>query len=95
MSPEKVVAIRFILISSENPDNIIDSVHLQADVDCLTAERVVYAYSQETKNLTKDITNNDDSTNTQRNHVRYELVKFDTCLTQDSVNYETVDSNTC
>ena len=99
LSPDKVVAVRLMLISSENFDNILDSIHSQADVDHLIAERIAYAKSQETENMTKEI-HYDDSTNLQNyvNYVNYELidpvkdekdlsnrdlVEKDTCLMQD------------
>ena len=54
MSQEKEMAIGFLFIDSENPDNILDSIHSQADVDHLIAERIEYAKSQKAKKLTKD-----------------------------------------
>ena len=53
----------------------------------------MHVKSQKTKILTKDIHNNDNSTNSQNNHVSEEMI--DTCSTQDSANYETVDSRFC
>ena len=50
MSQEKEIVIGFMLIDSENPDNILHSIHSQADVDCLIAERIEYAKSQKAKN---------------------------------------------
>ena len=38
MGQEKEMAIGFMLIDYENPDNILDSIHSQADVDHLIAE---------------------------------------------------------
>ena len=69
MNPDEVVAIRFILACSENFDEMLDNIHSPADVDHLIAERILHVKSQKTKNLTKDIHNNDDSTNSQNNHV--------------------------
>ena len=100
LSPDKVVAIRLMLTSSENFDNILDNIHSQADVDCLIPERIVYAKSQEAENRTREI-HYDDSTNSQNNvnYVTYEpidsfkdekdlsnrdLVEKDTCFMQDS-----------
>ena len=34
------MAIGFMLVYSENPDKILDSIHSLADVDCLIAERI-------------------------------------------------------
>ena len=42
---------------------MLDRIHSLADVDHLIAERIAYVKSQKTTNLTKDIHNNDDSTN--------------------------------
>ena len=53
-SQEKELAIRFMLVFSENPDKILDSIHSPADVDCLIAERVDYSKCQEPESLTKD-----------------------------------------
>ena len=41
-----------MLITPENFDNMIDSIHSQADVDHLIEERTAYTKSQEAKNLT-------------------------------------------
>ena len=46
MSQEKEMAIRFMLVFSENPDKILDNIHSPADVDHLIAERIEYAKSQ-------------------------------------------------
>ena len=89
-----------MLTSSETFDNILDSIHSQADVDHLIAERIVYAKGLEAENMTKQI-HFDDSTNSPNNvnYVTYELidsvkdekdlsnrelVEKDTCLMQDS-----------
>ena len=102
LSPNKVVAIRLMLISSENFYNILDSTHSQADVDHLIAERIAYAKSQEAENMTKEI-HCDGSINSQ-NDVNYinqaigELIdsvkdERDTCLTQDSQeDFDFIDS---
>ena len=50
MGPDKEMAIGFMLIDSENPDNIPDSIFSQADVDHLIAERIEYAKSQMAEN---------------------------------------------
>ena len=79
------MAIRLLLTSSENSDNILDSIHSPADVAHLIAKRTAYTKSQQAENLTKDI-HHDDSTNSQCNvnYVNSELIDFETCLTQDS-----------
>ena len=92
MNPGKVVAITFILAYSEKFDDMLDRICSLADMDHLIAERIAYAKSQKTKNLTKDIHNNDDSTNSQSNHVRYEMIN--TCSTHDSANSETIEFDT-
>ena len=81
MTPEEAVAIRFMLMTSEN-------THKEMDSTCLMAARVEYAISQETKNLTKDIHNNISNIISQKyvNPVNYEPINFDTGLTQDSVH---------
>ena len=53
MSKEKEIAIALMLVDSENLDHIVDSIHSQADVDHLIAERVEYASSQKAEKLTK------------------------------------------
>ena len=93
MNPDKVMAITFILANSENFADMIDRIHSLADVDHLIDERIAYVKSQKTKSLTKEIHNNDDSTNSQNNHASYEMINA--YSTQDSANYETIDSNTC
>ena len=93
LSPVKVMALRLILTSSKNFDDMLDRICSPADVDHLIAERTAYVKSQKTKNLKNDIHNNDDSTNLQNNHVSYGMIN--TCPTQDSANYEAVDSDTC
>ena len=42
MSQEKEMAIGFMLAFSENPDKILDSIHSQADVECLIAKRIEF-----------------------------------------------------
>ena len=39
MSQEKEMAIGFMLAFSGNPDKILDSIHSQADVECLIAKK--------------------------------------------------------
>ena len=51
---EKEMVIGFILIDSEYPENILDSICSQADVDCLITERIEYAKSQKAEKLTKN-----------------------------------------
>ena len=43
MSPEKEMAIGFIITFSENPDKILDSIHSPVDVDHLISKRIEYA----------------------------------------------------
>ena len=52
MSKEKEIAIALMLVDSQNLDHIVDSIHLQADVDHLIAERVEYAKSQKAEKMT-------------------------------------------
>ena len=82
---EKEMAIGFMLIDSENPDNILDSIHSQADVDHLIAERIEYAKSQKAKELTKDPHDNISNTSSQSNvnPGNYEPINLDTGLMQD------------
>ena len=42
MGQEKQMTIGFMLIESENPDIILDSIYSKADVDHLIAERIEY-----------------------------------------------------
>ena len=81
MTPEEAVAIRFMLITSDNTDKEMDSA-------CLMAARVEYAISQKTKNLTKDIYENIGNTSLQNyvNPVNYEPINLDTGLTKVSVH---------
>ena len=39
MDQEKEMGIGFMLIDSENPDNTLDGIHSQADVDHLIVEK--------------------------------------------------------
>ena len=87
MSQENEMAIGFMLVFSENPDKILDSIHSQADVDHLIAERIECGISQKTEKLTKDPNDNIGNTSLQNyvNPVNYEPINLDTGLTQDSV----------
>ena len=55
ISKEKEIAVALVLVDSENLDHIVDSIHSQADVDCLIAEIIEYVRSQKTEKLTKDL----------------------------------------
>ena len=91
LGPDKVVAIRFILASSINFEDMFDSIHSPENVDHLIAERIEYVKNQEVENLADK---NSSSTDSQIhvnyiNHVIDELIdsvkdEKDTCLTQDS-----------
>ena len=48
-SKEKEIAVTLMLVDSENLDHIVDSIHSQADVHCLIAERIECAKSQKDK----------------------------------------------
>ena len=50
MSKEKEIAIALTLVDPENLDHILDSIHSQADVDHLIAERIEYVKNQEVEN---------------------------------------------
>ena len=93
MSWDKQIPLKLILANSKNFDDMFNSIHSPVDVDHLIAEKIAYANSQKTKNLIKDIHNNDDGTNSQNKHASYEMTNI--CSTHDSASYETVDSNTC
>ena len=54
LSPDKVVAIRFILASSIYFDDMIDSIHSPEHVDHLIAGRIAYVKSQVFGNLAED-----------------------------------------
>ena len=91
MSPEKEIAIGFMITFSENPDKILDSICSPADVDHLISKRIEYAKTQKAENLTKDphvnITSNKSSHN-------YESVNMGLELTQEPVYTEIIeDSN--
>ena len=38
------MALGFMLAFSENPDKILDSIHSQADVECLIAKRIEFTW---------------------------------------------------
>ena len=79
MGEEKEMAIGFMLIDSESPDDILDSIHSQADVVHLIAERIEYAKSLKAVKLTKDHHDNISNTNSQSNMnpVNYEPINLD------------------
>ena len=85
MSKEKEIAIALMLVDSENLDHIVDSIHSQADVDHLIAERIGYAKSQKGEKLTKDNHDNISISNSQSNmnSVSYEPINLDIGLTKD------------
>ena len=58
MTPEEVIAIRAILMTSEYTNKVMDST-------CLMAARVKYPISQKNKGLTKDIHDNISNTSSQ------------------------------
>ena len=82
MSQEKEMAIGFMLAFSENPNKILDSIHLPADVDHLIAERNEYGKSQKVENLTKEPHDNINNTSSQNyvNPVKYAPINVDTGL---------------
>ena len=95
LSPDKVVAIQFILASSENFYDMFDSIHSPEDVDHLIAERIAYVKSQEVENLAEDKSDENSSSINSQNDVNYinpviddliESIKDekDTCLTKDN-----------
>ena len=85
MSKEKEKAIALMLVDSENLDHILDSIHSQADVDHLIAERIEYAKSHKAEKLTKDNHDNISISNSQSNMnpVSYEPINLDIGFTQD------------
>ena len=88
MSQEEEMAIGVMLVYSENPDKILDSICSVAVVDHLIAERTECGKSQKTENLTKDPHDNIGNTSSQNyvNPVNYEPIYLDTGLTQVSVH---------
>ena len=89
---EKEMAIGFMLTDSENPGNILDSIHSQTDVDHLIADRIENAKSQKAEKLIKDPHENISNASSQSNMnpVNHEPINLDTCLTQ--VLQENVES---
>ena len=84
-----------MLVDSENLDHIVDSIHSQADVDYLIAERIECAKSQKSEKLTKDHHDNISIANSQSNMnpVNYEPIYLDTGLTHDlQENVESIQS---
>ena len=95
MSQEKEMAIGFMLAFSENPDKILDSIHSQADVECLIAKRIEFAKNQKAEKLAKDQHVNISNTNSQSNvnPVNCEPINLHIGLTQDlQENVESVQS---
>ena len=95
MSKEKEIAIALMLVDSENLDHIVDSIHSQADVDHLIAERIKCGKSQKAEKLTNDHHDNISITNSQSNinPVNYEPINLETGLTQDlQENVESIQS---
>ena len=84
MSQEKEMATGFMLAFSENPDKKLDSIHSQADVECLIAKRIEFAKDQKTEKLAKDQHENFSNTSSQSNvnPVNCEPINLDTSLTQ-------------
>ena len=84
LSPDKLVAIRFMLASSENFDNM----------DHLIAEGIEYVKNQEVENLTDENSSSQNNVN-YANHELIDSVKDekDACLTQDlQENVESIQS---
>ena len=95
ISKEKEIAIALMLVDSENLDHIVDSIHSQADVDHLMAERVEYTKSKKAGKLTKDHHNHISNTNSQSNvnPLSFEPINLGIGLTQDlQENVESVQS---
>ena len=67
-----------MLVDSENLDHTVDSIHSQADVDHLIAERIECAKSQKAEKLTKDHHDNISITNSKSNMnlVNYEPINL-------------------
>ena len=95
LSPDKVVAIQFILASSVNFDDMFDSIHSPEGVDHLTAERIMYVKSQEVENFAEDKSYKNSSRINSQNDLNYinhvisgpiDSVKEekDTCLSKDT-----------
>ena len=98
------MAIRFILASSVNFDDMFESIHSPEDVDHLIAERIAYVKSLVVENLAEDKSDeNSCNINSQKdvnyiNHVIGETIDSgkdgkDKCLTQDSQeDFDFIDS---
>ena len=71
MSPDKVVAIQFILVSSVNCDDLFEMIHSPEDVDHLIAERIAYVKSQKVENLAEDKSDENSSSINSQNDVNY------------------------
>ena len=105
MSPEKKIAIGFLITFSENPGKIQDSTHSPADVDHLISKRIEYAKTQKAGNLTKEphvnITSNTSSHNYESVNAglelthshNYESVNTGLKLTQESVDTEIIEDS--
>ena len=88
MSPEKEIAIVFMITFSENPDKILDSICSPADVDHLISKRIEYAKTQKAENSTRDPHVNITSTTSSHN---YESVNTGLELTQEPVDTEIIE----
>ena len=78
MCQEKEMAIGFMLVFSENPDKILDSIHSQVDVECLIAKRIEFAKNQKAEKLAKDQQDHISNTNSQSrvNPLSYEPINL-------------------
>ena len=54
VSQEKEITIGFMLLFSENPDKLLDSIQSPTDVDQLIAKRIEYAKPQKAEGIAKD-----------------------------------------
>ena len=90
MSPEKEMAMGFILAFSVNPDKILDSLCSPADVDHFIAKRIECGRYQKDTNLkTKDDHVNISNTSSQN----YESINAGLELTQEAVDTEIVEES--
>ena len=71
LSPDKVVAMQFILASSVNSDDMFDSIHSPEYADHLIAERIVYVKGQVVENLAEDKSDENSSNIHSQNDVNY------------------------
>ena len=85
MSPEKEMAIGFILAFSVNPDKILDSICSPPDVDHLTPERIECGRNQKTKDPHVNISN----TSSQN----YESINAGLEVTQEAVDNEIIEES--